>query len=416
MAHLDAETVDMHDLLGGAAVRSVFQPIVDLSTSSVVAFEALARGPRGHPLEAPDALFAAARSAGALTELDATCVRSAIGTALAEGLSAPWSLFVNIEPDSDIMGVLASFASIALPPVVIELTERSLADDPAGVLRTVAMIRQLGWGVALDDVGVNPSSLSLLPLIAPDVIKIDASLIRHRPDSHTAQVFSAVAAEAERTGCLVVAEGIETPEHVDAARAMGADLGQGWYFARPGRLPAMPIDPRPAPLRLRPVGSSRGEGTPFEVAAAARATRTASKALLLAMSKHLERQAGAIGESCLVLAAFQTAVAFSYATRRYTRLASNNSFVAIFGSGLTADAASGVRGIDLSSTEPLSREWDVIVVGAHFAAVLAARQPDACAAADTNWEYVLSYDRELTVRTAITLANRITGGEPTLAG
>lgn len=418
MQHLDSRTppggtVDRCDgsgavdgLLGGGAVHSVFQPIVDLASGCVVAYEALTRGPHGHRWEAPDALFAAARSAGILAELDASCVQSALGTARASGLSAPWTLFVNIEPDSHVIGVLAALAPVSPLPVVVELTERALADDPADVLDTVTMIRRLGWGVALDDVGVNPDSLALLPLIAPDVIKLDASLVQQRPDRHTARVFSAVAAEEERTGCVIVAEGIETSEHLHAARAMGAHLGQGWLFGRPGTLPVVPTEPPNSPLRLRPVVPLESELTPFGVAASVREARTSSRALLLAMSKHLERQAGAIGESCLMLAAFQTAAAFEFAARRYSDLASNHAYVAVFGSGLTDHPAPGVRGVDLAPDEPLSREWNVVIVGPHFAAVLAARQVDDDP--DGVWDYVLSYDRALTVRTAVTLVNRIT--------
>lgn len=399
--------VAVTDFLGGAAVQPVFQPIVDLTTGRTVAYEALARGPRGHHLETPEALFAAARAAGMLTALDMTCIKAATTAARACDLNTPWTLFVNIEPDSHSIGILPALASASTLPVVVELTERALTDDPAYVLGTVALIRRAGWGVALDDVGVNPDSLALLPLIAPDVIKFDAALVQEPPDQHTARVFSAVAAEVERTGCIVIAEGIETSEHLRAAHALGAHLGQGWLFGRPGHLPTAFTDPPPAPLQLRAIGPSHCDVTPFGAAAAAREVRTAGKALLLAMSRHLERQAAAIGESCLVLTTFQTAVAFARAQRRYSALADGNAYVAVFGSGLADQPAPGVRGIDLDPEEPLSLEWNLVIVGAHFAAVLAARLIDPVTSSDTKWDYVLSHDRDLTIRAAGTLMNRI---------
>jgi predicted signal transduction protein with EAL and GGDEF domain len=73
-------TID--DVLRDGTVRSVFQPIVELDTGRVVAYEALARGPQG-PLERPDSLFAAAREAGRLAELDAACRNAALTGALA---------------------------------------------------------------------------------------------------------------------------------------------------------------------------------------------------------------------------------------------------------------------------------------------------------------------------------------------
>jgi hypothetical protein len=89
-------TID--DVLRNGAVRSLFQPIVELDTGRVVAYEALARGPQG-PLERPDHLFAAARAAGRLTELDAACRSAALTGALAAGLVTPLTLFVNVEPE-----------------------------------------------------------------------------------------------------------------------------------------------------------------------------------------------------------------------------------------------------------------------------------------------------------------------------
>ena len=395
------------DLLDGGTVQPVFQPIVDLTSGCTVAYEALARGPHGHHLESPDALFTAARAVGLLAALDLTCLDAAVEAARDSGLTAPWTLFVNIEPDSHSIGVLPALASTSTLPVVVELTERALTDDPAYVLGTVALIRRAGWGVALDDVGVNPDSLALLPIIAPDVVKLDAALVQQPPNRHTARVFSAVAAEVERSGCLVVAEGIETSEHLHAAHALGAHLGQGWLFQPPGRLPTAFTDAPQAPVQLRALGTAHSDPTPFGVAAHAREVRTAGKALLVAMSKHLERQAAAIGESCLVLATFQTAAAFAPAQRRYAALARGNAYVAVFGSGIGDHPAPGVRGIELEQEEPLALEWNLVIVGSHFAAVLSARLDDP-GDTDTGWDYVLSHDRDVTVRAAATLMNRIT--------
>lgn len=411
LLELDVAVAAVTDLLHGGTVQPVFQPIVDLTTGCTVAYEALARGPRGHHLESPDALFAAARAAGMLTALDMACLEAATEAARAGSLTAPWTLFANIEPASHSIGIVSALACTSTLPVVVELTERALTDDPAYVLGAVALIRRAGWGVALDDVGVNPDSLALLSIIRPDVIKLDAALVQQPPDRHTARVFSAVAAEVERTGAIVLAEGIETSEHLRAAHALGAHLGQGWFFHPPGHLPAAFTDPPLGPLRLSAVGPSHSDLTPFGAAAQAGEVRAAGKPLLLAMSKHLERQAAAIGESCLMLATFQTAAAFAPAERRYAALARANAYVAVFGSGIPDQPAPGVRGIDLDPEEPLSLEWDLVIVGPHFAALLSARLNNPTADKDTMWDYVLSYNRNLTLGAATTLMNRITRAE-----
>src|SRR4051794_40500449 len=216
----------------------MFQPIVELDSGAVVAYEALARGPVGE-LERPDALFAAARTAGRLAELDAACRTAAFRGAVAAGLLAPLCLFVNVEPEVLDTAPLTELLAIAEEApghlrVVLEITERALAARPAELLRTVERVRSVGWGVAVDDVGVEAMSLAFLPLLRPDVVKLDLRLVQERPGPAIAEIMNAVNAYAERTGARVLAEGIETDAHLATARALGATLGQGWLFGRPG--------------------------------------------------------------------------------------------------------------------------------------------------------------------------------------
>ena len=117
-------------------LSSLFQPIVELSTRRVVGYEALSRGPRGAPFEPPDRLFAEARGAGLVAELDAACRRRALATALEAGLRPPFGLFLNAEPDAT--GTLDSLEAWCRdgdaeprPPVIVELTERALTERPA---------------------------------------------------------------------------------------------------------------------------------------------------------------------------------------------------------------------------------------------------------------------------------------------
>ena len=293
---------------------------------------------------------------------------------------------------------------------MLELTERALISQPAQLLQTVARVRALGWGVALDDVGADPASLALLPLVQPDVIKLDLALVQKRASAHIAAVVNAVNAEAERSGTVLLAEGIETIQHLRTARAFGATVGQGWYFGRPGPLPVpLPTFTAAAPLPVVPRRPGTDDPSPFNLAAASRPVRDADKRLLIEISKQLEAQAQAAGDSAIVLSAFQDATFFTPATRRrYTGLVRSCSFVAALGEGMATEPLPGLRGAVIGPGDPLLGEWDIAVLGPHFAACLVARDlGDTGPDMTRRFEFILSHDRELTIRVAASLMSRV---------
>jgi EAL domain-containing protein (putative c-di-GMP-specific phosphodiesterase class I) len=404
---------ELDRIVGARAVRAVFQPLIDLASGDVVAYEALARGPAGSPLESPAALFAAASGSGRVAELDWACRAAAFQAAAAAGLDPSLRLFVNCEPVSlgvpcpDDLWPTVDAAERRLR-VVMEVTERAVARDPAGLLAAVARARAVGWGVALDDVGAEPASLAVLPFVHPDVVKLDLQLVQGRTTAEVARIVNAVRAEAERTGARVLAEGIETRRHAEIARTLGATIGQGWLYGRPGRLPEATRPPRAA-LDLLPEPAAIEDQTPFEVVAAERVPERAPKDLLGPMSMHIEDKGLDAAEPGVLLACFQEARHFSPGTRaRFGRLAARAALTGALGAGMPAAPAPGVRGASLGPGDPLRGEWDVIMVGPHFAAALVARDcgddgPDA----DRRFDFAITHDRELVVRAAQALLDRL---------
>lgn len=407
------KVVMIQQVLDAGSIRSVYQPIIDIGTRTVVAYEALARGPQG-PLERPDRLFAAARSAGLLSRLDEACRAAALRGASELGLVSPLTLFVNVEPEVLDSAPLEELEAIARHApgelrVVLEITERALAARPAELLRTVERVRELGWGIALDDVGAEAASLAFMPLLRPDVVKLDLSLVQQRPGRAVAEIMNAVSAHSERTGAVVLAEGIETEAHVRTALALGATLGQGWFFGRPSAEPArgypvgqLVLPPAPAPL-------NGPERSPFACLPASAILRRAPKALLIEVSKQLEREALRLGETCVVASTFQEARHFTAATgQRYLDLAERTAFVCALGEDLPDEPVSGVRGARLDRHDPVRGEWDVVVLAPHFSAALLARDlgdqgPDRARA----FEYSLTYDRDTVVEAAQALLSRV---------
>ncbi len=406
-----AHAGELHRIVGDQLISTVFQPIVEIATGATIAYEALARGPEGSALQRPDRLFAAAAAAGRVQELDWLCRATAVRSALAAGLQRHQTLFLNCEPSafgSSCPPVHAAIWDRAMREldVVVEITERAVTDRPAELSTEVSEHRAAGRGIALDDLGADVRSLALLPLVEPDVIKLDLRLVQDRPSIDQAAIVSAVAAERERTGAAILAEGIETDEHLVVARALGATLGQGWLWGRPGPLPP-PQGPPWARRRVRPLGGSGR--TPYEVIADERTAGSATKRLLLPMSHHLENRALQIGEGAVILAAFQDARHFTPATmRRYETLARGSSLCAALGVGLGSEPVAGVRGACLDEGDPLAGEWSVVVIGPHFAGALVAHDlgdegPDR----ERRFRFATAYDRGLVIAAARTLLHRI---------
>ncbi len=423
------EDAALDALLAARAVEPIYQPIVDLASGDVIGVEALARGPAGGPLERPDELFAAARRTGRLAELDSLCRGRAVQDAYAAGFSGPFALFVNVEPLTVATRLTPYAASGDLAArgvhVVAEFTERDLTADPARLFAFADQVRALGFHIALDDVGAHPASLALMPFLRPEVVKLDLRLVQARPGPEVAEIMSAIAAYAEYSGALVLAEGVENAEHLATARSLGATLGQGWWFG-PGE-PASAILPRLEPPRIVPEwpqpAAPIARVSPYATVARERTPRRATAPLLLSVSRFLERQATEMGELAVVVAAFERAPHFTRATRRrYRDLARTAAFVGVLGTGMTAEPEPGVRGADLAPDDPVCREWDVAVVGPHFAAALVARDLDDTPGPggpdlDRTFDYVLTHDRPLVLDVARSLLSRtvphaadVTGG------
>jgi EAL domain-containing protein (putative c-di-GMP-specific phosphodiesterase class I) len=362
----------------------------------------------------PPEVFDRARVTGALNALNYRCIESAITAALSAGMPRDALLMINTEPTSTYVapgnGDLLTRGRDEFR-LVFELTERHLLDHPHALLHTVAALRSQGIGIALDDVGAHPDSLALLDVVLPDVIKLDIALVQSRPTPDQVGTLAAVLAHQERTGALILAEGIETDEHLQRALGMGASLGQGFRFGHPATLDRHPAVTAPPPIPTQPRWSIAG--TPFDVAVGTIPLRCADTGTLLAFSRHIESQAQHSGDAPIVLTCVQDTHHFTGATRtRYQHLAAVSPLVAMFGQRLPTDLGHGLRSVALDSGDPLCREWSVITLGPHTAAALLGRElsdpdthPDS--SRERRFDVAITYHRPLVTMAARNLLNRI---------
>ncbi|KQQ03380.1 hypothetical protein ASG06_07580 [Rathayibacter sp. Leaf185] len=389
-------------------VDTHFQPIVDLASGRVVAHEALSRFANAAGPVSPDSAFEDAYRRGAVETVDDQCITRAVRAADGLGGRDAHELFVNVEPPTLWRERLPSGLTSGLP-LTIEITERALAQDTGRLLSAVERLREHGHAIAVDDLGAEPATLALLPLIAPDVIKLDMGLIRQRPDVHAARIMTAVADYAGRNETVVLAEGIETERHELTARALGATLGQGWHYGRPGSAEAASrVDTSPAErlewrarIARSAAASSARAATPFEIVSAALPARRGDRALLLQVSTFLEERAHSGGDSAVLLATFQHDSNVTPATRRrYERLADSGCLLTVFTVGGTPGLPARALHRRIDRDDRLAAEWDVIVFTADHAAALTAREVDADRHAEGAYDFALTTDRELVTHAA----------------
>lgn len=407
-------SVSLDGVLRDGSLHCLYQPFVDLDSGAVMAHEALLRGPAGTRWESPLALLDAARASGRLADLERASLEASLADAAAFSGGRGVTLFVNMEPTTltrhldVILEVLGQRAEQI--QVVVEITERALAADLAGVLAGAERLRAAGCAIALDDVGAEPESLAFIPLLRPEVVKLDLSLLRTVKDPVTVTVAGAVRSYAEQAGAEVVAEGIETPDDLTRALVLGATLGQGWLWGR-GDARFTPPGFRPERFTAKPIGPALNT-TPYGLIGGRRRVRHAPKHLLIPLSKTLELMALQAAVPPIVLAAFEHARFFRPSTvKDFTALAAKLPFVGALGVDMPACPAPGVRGASLSALDPLATEWTVAVLGAHTCGALIARDlGDAGADRDREFEFVVSYDRALVTAAAHSLVGRLTPG------
>jgi diguanylate cyclase (GGDEF)-like protein len=238
-AHRDRST--LQDIILGDGLSSVYQPIVDLNTGDIFAYEALTRGPRGTPLESPATLFAIADEVDLTVELDRACFRGALRNA--KTLEPVHRLFVNLLPmsfyDSAFIeievGNLLTAAGLTPANIVFEITERLAIENFASFKRALAAYTAMGFGVAIDDVGTRHSNLETVMSLRPHFIKISDVLVRGIARSTVKrEMLRSLRHIAETIDAVMIAEGIEQLEDVLALRDLGLRYGQGYYMARPG--------------------------------------------------------------------------------------------------------------------------------------------------------------------------------------
>jgi EAL domain-containing protein (putative c-di-GMP-specific phosphodiesterase class I)/GGDEF domain-containing protein len=239
-----AELNSLLEIILNKQLHTQFQPIVNLRTGQVLAYEALIRSPKGALLRRPGQMFRAADKAQMVAWYDIACLDQCFAQAAQMGFSSGKKklLFVNMEAEGlaylDLydrsLSLRAREHGLNPAGIVLEITERQTLDDFPRLKQFIEKLREEGFQIAIDDVGTGYNSLLAIAELRPDFVKIDHGLVRNidTNGAHRA-LLEAIVQYARHIGTAVLAEGIETRGEMATVINMGIPYGQGYLMGRP---------------------------------------------------------------------------------------------------------------------------------------------------------------------------------------
>ncbi|OGR38999.1 MAG: hypothetical protein A2051_05685 [Desulfovibrionales bacterium GWA2_65_9] len=237
-----AAATTIEEILEHEWISTAFQPLVSIKRKALLGVEALARCTAPGEDIPPMEMFRMAGEAGRLLELDRMCRNKAL-EAFAPIHAQNRGLIVSINVDAyaidaDVVGsgnLIQHVKALGISPnnVLIEIVE-SRAKDSKALEEFVSTYRKNGFLIALDDMGAGHSNLDRIPLLKPDVLKLDRSLVAGVAGHMTRlEVVKSFVQMASRLGALALAEGVERQEDILRLLEIGVDVFQGYYFGRP---------------------------------------------------------------------------------------------------------------------------------------------------------------------------------------
>nr|WP_286195580.1 EAL domain-containing protein [Synechococcus sp. CCAP 1479/9] len=228
----------------GQQLRLFVQPVIDLATGQLCFAEALVRWQ--HPqqgLLSPEAWLGWIEDQPEISRLGDWVLEQALRHCSAwmragQGVAVSVNMSARELRDPGfaerIGAALARHADLPASALRLEVLETAALEDLEQVAQNIARCQDLGVSFALDDFGTGYSSLTYLRRLPISTIKIDRSFVaRMLVDPADQAIVKAVVDLAHAFGRTCVAEGAETPEHLQALRAMGCELAQGFAIARP---------------------------------------------------------------------------------------------------------------------------------------------------------------------------------------
>ncbi|MFC0522269.1 EAL domain-containing protein [Pontibacillus salicampi] len=231
------------EIIQESAFTSYLQPIVNLQKESIFGYEALLRTDNKNV--SPAELFSFAQRAGLHSMLDQKAREEAVKKKAAY-IPAGQKCFINFLPSTIYVPEyclqhtfhIINQYHVDPADLVFEVVETEEITNIKHLKNILEVYQQSGMHVALDDVGSGYSTLDVLQLLTPDIVKIDRDYIRNCHESEQNQAFlKQIIQTTKQLDLLLLAEGIETREEYEWLQQAGIDYGQGYYIGKPSPKP-----------------------------------------------------------------------------------------------------------------------------------------------------------------------------------
>ncbi|MGE3849214.1 MAG: EAL domain-containing protein [Gammaproteobacteria bacterium] len=231
--------------LANGALVPVYQPKITLADNSIAGVETLARWQLADgSLLGPAAFIPLAERSGHIHALTLALMESALadcGAWSAGGLNIDLALNVSAASFADLrfpdtLEQHATLQGVAPQRLVLEITERTVADDFLAMMNILVRLRLKGITLSIDDFGTGYSSLQQLHKLPFSELKIDRAFVAGAVnDPRALSILEASVELAHKLDMTTIAEGVETSAELEVVRRLGCDCVQGYYFARPMR-------------------------------------------------------------------------------------------------------------------------------------------------------------------------------------
>jgi EAL domain-containing protein (putative c-di-GMP-specific phosphodiesterase class I) len=233
----------MRKIVNQKNIRLLAQPIIDVETNQIRAWEMLSRGPKGTVLENPLSLFSVAKQTGTLYDLEMVVLEKTFQQMIETRCKQ--DIFVNCTPITlgnirfigDLKLLLKKYYLLSPKQIFLEITEQDSIEGLPNLQYNLKILRLMGFRVAIDDTGSGYANLNAISEILPDIIKIDRSVIENiDKNSVKESMLKGLLLVAKEAGSQVVAEGIERKEEASVITRNKVHLAQGYFYARPSVL------------------------------------------------------------------------------------------------------------------------------------------------------------------------------------